>query len=81
MSATLSGKELIKILGKDGWQIKRRTKHGVALAKHFSDRTRVTIVPDTRALLDEGTLSAILGVKQTNIRKRGLLDLINKFGI
>jgi predicted RNA binding protein YcfA (HicA-like mRNA interferase family) len=78
---TISGKKLIKLLQKAGWDVHGRAKHGVALRKRFADRTRVTIVPDTTARLDDGTLSAILGQKQTNIGKRGLLNLINKFGI
>jgi ABC-type nitrate/sulfonate/bicarbonate transport system ATPase subunit len=41
----------------------------------------VTVIPDTRASLDEGTLAAILGSKQTGIGKKGLLNLINKFGL
>jgi predicted RNA binding protein YcfA (HicA-like mRNA interferase family) len=77
----ISGKKLIKLLQKDGWIPKRQAKHGVALAKTVSDRTRVTVIPDTNASLDEGTLAAILGPKQTDIRKKGLLDLINKFGL
>ena len=77
----ISGKKLIKLLQKDGWILKRRAQHGVALAKAVSDRTKVTVIPDTNASLDEGTLAAILGPKQTDIRKRGLLDLINKFGL
>ncbi len=55
--------------------------HGVALAKYFGDRTKVTVIPDTSASLDDGTLAAILGVKQTGIGKKGLLDLVNKFGL
>jgi predicted RNA binding protein YcfA (HicA-like mRNA interferase family) len=77
---SISGKKLIKLLQKAGWIIHGRTRHGVALRKHIADRTRVTIVPDTNAPLDDGTLSAILGFKQTNIGKKGLLDLVNKFG-
>ena len=77
----ISGKKLIKLLRKDGWVLKRQARHGAALAKTTSGRTKVTVVPDTRADLDEGTLLAILGSKQTGIGKRGLLDLINKFGI
>ncbi len=77
----ISGKKLIRLLVKDGWEIKRRARHGVALTRLFSDRTRVTIVPDTRAALDDGTLSAILGVKQTGIGKAGLLNLIDKYGL
>jgi len=77
----LSGKQLIKLLRKDDWIPQRRAKHGMALVKHFGDRTIVTVIPNTNAPLDGGTLAAILGVKQTGIRKKGLLDLVNKFGL
>ena len=77
----ISGKKLIKLLQKDNWVIKRQSRHGVALAKSFDDRTRVTVIPNTNASLDKGTLGAILGIKQTDIGKSGLLGLINKFGL
>ena len=77
----ITGKKLIRLLRKDGWEIKRLAQHGVALAKTIGARTRVSVIPDTNVPLDEGTLAAILGPKQTGIGKRGLLDLINKFGI
>ena len=77
----LSGKQLISLLQKDGWEIHGRTRHGVSLKKTVNRRTIVAIVPDTRASLPEGTLNAILGVKQTGIGKRGLLAIINKFGL
>jgi predicted RNA binding protein YcfA (HicA-like mRNA interferase family) len=79
-SLSISGKKLINLAVKDGWEIKRRARHGVALAKKFGDRTRVTVIPDTRAPLDEGTLSAILGPKQMGIGKKGLAELIEKYG-
>ena len=78
---TISGQKLIKLLQKDGWTVQRQAKHGAALVKHFENRTRVTVVPRSNAPLDDGTLSAILGPKQTNIGKPGLLRLINKYGI
>jgi predicted RNA binding protein YcfA (HicA-like mRNA interferase family) len=77
----LSGKKLIKLLRKGGWIVHARAKHGVALKKLTNERTRVTIVPDTSASLDDGTLSAILGPKQTGIGKKGLLGLINRWGL
>ena len=77
----VSGKQVIRLLRKDEWILTGRTRHGVALAKHFGDRTKVTVIPDTKASLDDGTLAAILGVKQTGIGKKGLLDLLNKFGL
>ncbi|MBI4188507.1 MAG: type II toxin-antitoxin system HicA family toxin [Chloroflexi bacterium] len=77
----ITGKKLVKLLEKDGWVVHRRTRHGVALIKVISERTKVTIIPDSSARLDDGTLSAILGPKQTGIGKRGLLEIVNKWGI
>ena len=77
----ISGKKLIKLLQQDGWKIHRRTRHGVALIKAVSGRTKTTIVQDTRADIPDGTLSDILGHKQTGIGKKGLLELVNKYGI
>ena len=80
VNLSISGKKLINLAVKDGWEIKRRATHGIALAKKFGDRTRVTVVPDTRAPLDEGTLAAIIGTKQMGIGRKGLLELIKKYG-
>jgi predicted RNA binding protein YcfA (HicA-like mRNA interferase family) len=77
----IRGKQLIKLAQKDGWVVKRRATHGVALSKKYSDRTRVTVIPDTRTELDEGTLSAIIGPKQMAIGKQGLWKLIEKYGL
>jgi hypothetical protein len=77
---SINGRKLIGLAVKDGWEIKRRARHGVALAKRFGDKTRVTVVPYTRAPLDEGTLAAILGPKQMGIGRKGLEDLISKYG-
>jgi predicted RNA binding protein YcfA (HicA-like mRNA interferase family) len=78
----INGKQLIRLLENDGWKMRtERATHGVAFTKTFRDRTRVTIIPDTSASLDDGTLAAILGTKQTCIGKVGLLELINKYGI
>jgi len=77
----ITGKQLIKLLQKDGWVIHRRTRHGVALKKVIENCTRVTVVQDTRASLPDGTLSKILGRSQTGIGSSGLLDLANKYGL
>jgi len=77
----ISGKKLIKLLRQDGWEIHRRTRHGIALIKAVGGRTRTTIVQDTRASIPDGTLSDILGQKQTGIGKKGLLELVNKYGV
>lgn len=77
----ISGRKLIKLLKKDGWIPQRRTKHGISLSKKMGNINKVTVVPDTRAILPEGTLQAILSPKQTGIGKRGLQELINKYGL
>ena len=77
----ITGKQLIRLLKKDGWTEGGRTRHGISLTKHISGRTKVTVIPDTNASLPNGTLSAILGIKQTGIGKGGLLKLLNKYGI
>ncbi|MBN1691395.1 MAG: type II toxin-antitoxin system HicA family toxin [Dehalococcoidia bacterium] len=77
----ISGKQLIKLLISDGWEVGRKARHGVALTKRYGDTTRVTVVPDKRASLPEGTLRAILGPMQTQLGSKGLKRLIKKYGI
>lgn len=77
----ITGKQLIRLLKRDGWVVRRKAKHGVSLTRNIGDRTLVTVIPDTRASLDKGTLMAILSIKQTCIGRKGLLKLINKYGI
>ncbi len=75
----VTGKQLIKLLMADGWGLKKNVgKHGVCLRKKFSDRTRVTFVPDKKAVLPPGTLGDILGSLQTNLGKSGLRKLFEK---
>jgi len=75
----LTGIELIKILKKVGWIEHRQTTHGIALIKRVRERTKITIVPKSKANLPVGTLMAILSSKQTGIGKKGLLEILNKF--
>lgn len=77
----LSGKKLSRLLQRDGWKVHRRTRHGIALIKTIGAYTRTTIIQDTRADIPEGTLADILGQKQMGIGEKGLLKLINRYGI
>jgi len=77
----ITGKLLIKLLTRDGWEWCGRTRHGVSLVKTIGDRKVTTVVPDTRAELPDGTLLAILGSKQIGMGKKGLLALVNKYGL
>ena len=76
----ISGRDLIKLLRKDGWEIQRSARHGVALTKRFPDKKRVTVVPTRSTPLAPGTLSAILGAKQTGMGRNGLEKLIKESG-
>jgi len=77
----ISGNQLIKLLSQDGWIIKRKAKHGLSMYKEFRNKKQVTIIPNKNDDLPKGTLSDILGPKQTNIGRKGLEKLINKYGL
>lgn len=77
----ITGRKLVRLLKKDGWSDGRKAKHGITLTKKFSDRTRVTFVPDTDASLPIGTLLDILSNDQTGLGRKGLLNLLNKYGL
>ena len=73
----VTGPELIKLLIKDGWEVRRRANHGISLSKRLDDGiTIVTIVPTKPRSLPAGTLKAIL--KQTRLSRERLLELIRK---
>ncbi len=80
-SPAITGRQLIRLLEKGGWKKGRRANHGIVLTKYIGGQTRVTFVPDTSKSLPDGTLSAILGLKQTSIGKKGLSDLIERYGL
>lgn len=73
-----SGIELNKLLLKDNWTEHGYRKHGISKKKSINNRTRVTIIPNDSNPLPDGTLSAILGPKQTGLGKKGLSKLLNK---
>jgi len=77
----ITGNQLIKLLERDGWEVKRKANHGAAISKKIGKRFIVTVIPTKDNSLPKGTLSAILGPKQTNLRKAGLIDLIDKYGL
>jgi predicted RNA binding protein YcfA (HicA-like mRNA interferase family) len=77
----ISGKQLIKLLASDDWVKGRNARHGLALTKRYGDTTRVTVVPNKRASLPEGTLRAIIGPMQTQLGSKGLERLIKKYGL
>lgn len=77
----VTGNQLIKLLSKDAWQKGRKASHGRTLWKEVDGRKRITYIPEKNDSLPAGTLSAILGPKQTTIGRDGLAALIAKFGL
>ena len=80
-SLALTGRQLIRLLTTDGWELKRRSNHGLFLTKRFGDRTRTTVVKNTGRVIPNGTLSAIgrdgwarNGVIGAIIRTRPIID-------
>lgn len=77
----ITGDQLIELLQKDGWTTVRKTTHGISLFKDFGDFKRLTIVRKGETPIASGTLAAILSLKQTGIGKKGLLQLLNTYGL
>jgi predicted RNA binding protein YcfA (HicA-like mRNA interferase family) len=77
----ITGTELIALLKKDGWQLERFATHGAVLSKFDAGdgRMRVTVVQHKNKPTPSGTLSHILGHTQTNIGRKGLLALLEKY--
>ena len=82
-SPAITGKQLIRLLVNDGWEIKRKMNHGIGLTKYFPeiDRTLVTCIPDKKRPLSKNTLGLILSQNQSQIGHAGLLELIDKYGL
>lgn len=74
----ITGNQLIKLLEKDGWENAGYAKggHTIKFRKHIDGRTLVTMIQPINRPLKDGTLSAILGSKQTKIGKEGLRKLL-----
>ena len=71
----ITGPELIRLLEKIGWEVKRRGKHGLTIIKKFPNgRTLVTTISTRNESLPKGTLHDIL--KQTKISTAGLKKLL-----
>ena len=77
----LTGKQLIRLLVADGWEIVRNAPHGAWLRKRFPHETRFATVKDTRAQVPPTYLAIVLSAKVTGIGRQGLLALIEKHGL
>lgn len=81
MPTNPSGRELMALLEKDGWQRGHRATHGVFYFKRFSGERipRSTVIPDKSEPLVDRTFGAILSVKQTGLGKSGYNELVEKY--
>ena len=71
---TITGPELIRLLEHHGWEVVRRSRHGVFLSRQATgdDRPRMTVIPTRNRPLSPNVLAQILGPKQTGIGRSGL---------
>ena len=79
----ITGKQLIRLLRKDGWEIRRKVNHGISLSKYHPNHNRVlvTCVPDKNRELSKNTLGMILSPNQSRIGRKGLKKLIDTHGL
>ena len=77
----ITGKELIRLLVKDGWEVKRKMTHGMGLVKYCLELDRLIVVniPDKNIPLSKSTLGRILGPDQSRIGMEGLREIIARF--
>jgi predicted RNA binding protein YcfA (HicA-like mRNA interferase family) len=76
----LSGTDLIKLLKSNGWVSKGNSTHGETLFKNINGKNVYTTVPKKYKKMPNSILGQILGSKQTNLGRDGLLALIEKSG-
>jgi hypothetical protein len=78
----ITGKQLIGLFRLDGWVDCGRRTHGIAFQKPGSDgHMRITIIPNKRSPLPDGTLGNILGLKQSCLGRAWLAEMIKRHGL
>lgn len=78
----ITGIQLIRLFRLAGWEEIRNSREGIVFRMALpGERTRVTVIPRKRRPLTPGTLSAILGAKQSGIGRVGVRALIQRYGL
>ena len=77
---SVTGRELMRLLERDGWVSGGRRTHGFLYSKRFPGeaRPRKPLVPDKSTPLPQPTLGRILGLGQTGLGSAGLRDLMRR---
>jgi hypothetical protein len=79
VSPATTGKQLIRLFRLDGRREVRRANDGIAFSKVGLDaRLRITIIPDQRSPLPDGTAAAVLGPGQSFLGRKGLGEHFDK---
>lgn len=77
----VTGRQLIRLFIRDGWEVKRQHSSHVILSKMDREgRHRVVVIPNRRSPLPDGTLNAIIGLRQSGIGRSGLRELLDRLG-
>ena len=71
----ISGKQLIRLLSRAGWDKRRKSRHGFLLEKG----ARKVVIPNKKRSLTQSTLGAIL--KEAGLDRDSLRSLIEKHGL
>ncbi len=77
----IKGKQLVRLLEKDGWQNRGKSQHGIYLFKIVSGDYRFDVIPNKSRPLPHSLLSRILSSRQSGIGRTGLRTLVEKYGI
>jgi hypothetical protein len=77
---TISGRALIALPERKGWQILRRSNHGVFLSRHFpgESRPRTTVIPGKTRDLKPGVQGRILSHKQKGLGRAELERMMSE---
>jgi predicted RNA binding protein YcfA (HicA-like mRNA interferase family) len=78
----ITGKQLERLFRLDGWEPKRRAQEETFFAKKdAAGVVRHTVITTKNRPLASGTLTAMLGPKQSNVGRDGLREMIRRHGL
>ncbi len=75
---SLSGTDLIKLLKSNGLISKGQSTHGETLYKNIDNKNVYTTIPKKYKKIPNSVLGQILGPKQTNLGRDGLIAMIER---
>lgn len=76
---SLTGRQLCRLLEKEGWEYGRTSQHGFFMRKRDAQGYRHVVIPDKS--LPKSVLGRILSTRQSGIGREGLSTMIQKHGL